>query len=174
MPASAARVALAAALAAACLGVPAHAPAQAAAPPVTLLSGLLTVSLAPAAASLTASGGTASGVLGTTTVIDGRLASGGYDISVTTTGFALVGSAAGATTRAAASAVSARASAATGGTLSTTAFKVLPASPLARLSYGSSVHSLDLVSTYTLALSVALPTGAAPGLWTGTVTQTVA
>src|SRR3954447_23967022 len=86
----AAGTALVVALAVVCLG--SSSPASAApALPVTLLSGLLTVSLVPAAAALSTTGSTVSGALGTSTIIDGRLGATGYDVSVTSTGFTLVG-----------------------------------------------------------------------------------
>ena len=150
--------------------------AGAAALPVQLLSGLLTVSVAPPTAALTASGSTVSGSLGTTTIVDGRLAATGYDVTVTTSGFNLVGVpvTSSPVTHVAPSAVTAAVTATTGGTASTTAAAALPASPLFHLTYPSGVLSVNLASTYTLRLVVTLPAQAAPGAWTGTVTQTVA
>lgn len=174
----AARSAVSAALAVACL-VPAlvsASPAEAAPIPTTLLSGLLTLNLAPVSASLTTTGSTASGSLGTTTVVDGRLNATGYDVSVTTSGFDLVGPAvtSSATTHIPASSVTAAVTGTTGGTASTSAYKALPASPLFHLTYPSSVLAVNLTSTYTLALSITVPAAAAEGRYTGTVTQTLA
>lgn len=170
----AARSAVSAALAVACLGTAQQ--AQAAPLPTTLLSGLLTLNLAPVSASLTTSGSTVSGSLGTTTVIDGRLGATGYDVSVTTNGFDLLGPtpSLSATTHIPASSVTAAVTATTGGTASTSAYKALPASPLFHLTYPSSVLSVNLTSTYTLALSLTVPAAAATGRYTGTVTQTLA
>ena len=83
---TAARAATAAALAALCVGGPVAGNADAASPPLQLLSGLLTVSVAPPTAVLTSSGSTVSGSLGTTTIVDGRLGATGYDVTVTTSG----------------------------------------------------------------------------------------
>lgn len=168
-----ARVALGVALVSACLGV-ATSDVQAA-PPVTVLSGLLTVSVVPPAATLSTSGSTVSGSLGTSTIIDGRLGATGYDVTVTSSGFQLVG----ATSQTSASfitgtAASVAVTATSGGTASTTAYRSLPATPLFRLSYPGSVSLVNLTSTYTLSLSLTVPGTAATGRWTGTVTQTVA
>lgn len=126
------------------------------------------------AATLTTSGSTASGSLGTSTVVDGRLAATGYDVSISTSGFDLVG----ATTSTAAShiptaSVSAAVTASSGGTPSTTASRTLNASPLFHMSYGA-ISLLNLTTTFTLSLSVSVPGAAGSGLYTGTVTQTVA
>lgn len=165
-----ARTALVVALAAACLG--AMPPAV---PPVTVLSGLLTVSIAPAAASLSTSGSTVSGTLGTSTIIDGRLNATGYDVSVSSTGFTLVG--ASSQTSAsfiAGTAASVAATSVTGGTASTNAAHALPASPLFHLTYSGAISLVNLTSTYTLSMSLTVPAQAASGQYTGTVTQTVA
>ena len=166
------RTALAAALGASCVLL-STGPAEAA--PVPALSGLLTVSLGVPLATLSTTGSTSTGSLGTTTVVDGRLTSSGYDISVTSSGFDLVGPpvTASATTHIPGSAATVRVTGVTGGTVASTAATALPASPLTRLSYPSSVLSLDLVSTYTLSMTVTVPAAAAPGRYTGTVTQTV-
>ncbi len=171
----AARVAITATLAALC-AVPVPAGAAQAAPPVALLSGLLTVSVAPAAAVLSASGSTVTGSLGTTTIVDGRLGATGYAVSVTTSGFDLVGApiTSSPTTHVAPSAVTARVTATTGGTASSTTATALPATPLFLLTYPSGVLGVNLASTYTLGLVVTMPAQAAAGAWTGTVTQTVA
>lgn len=167
-----ARTAIVVALAPACLGV---IPASAAAPPVTLLSGLLTVSFVPATASLSTSGSTVSGSLGTTTIVDGRLSATGYDVSVSSTGFTLVGALSQtAASFIAGTAASVAVTGVTGGTASTTAGRALPASPLFHLTYGSAISLVDLTSTYTLSMSLTVPASAAAGLYTGTVTQTVA
>ena len=170
----AARSAVAAALAVACLGS-VH-DAQAAPIPTTVLSGLLTLSVAPVAATLTTSGSTVSGSLGTTTVIDGRLNATGYNVSVTTNGFDLVGPtpSSSTTTHIPASSVKAAATATTGGTATTTAYATLPANPLFRLNYAGSVLTVNLTSTYTLGLTITVPAAAAAGRYTGTVTQTIA
>jgi hypothetical protein len=151
------------------------APAAYAAPPVALTSGLLTITLAPASASLTTTGSTTSGNLGTTTVTDGRVGATGYNVSVTSNGFDLVGPpvTSSPTTHIPSSAATTRATATTGGTASSTAAAALPASPLFHLSYPGAVLSLDLISTYTLSLTIAVPAQAAPGRYTGTVTQTL-
>jgi hypothetical protein len=65
-------------------------------------------------------------------------------------------------------------SAVTGGTASTTAGHALPASPLFHLTYSSAISLVNLTSTYTLSISLTVPAPAAAGLYTGTVTQTVA
>ena len=170
----AARSAVAAALAVACLGSVQE--AEAAPIPTALLSGLLTLNLVPTAAALTTSGSTATGSLGTTTVVDGRLNATGYDVSLTTSGFDLVGPTPSSdpATHIGASSATAAVTATTGGTASTTAYKALPASPLFHLTYSGSVLTVNLTSTYTLALSVTVPAAAAAGRYTGTVTQTLA
>lgn len=172
--ARAARTASVAVLAALCC-VLLPEPAATAAPPLQTLSGLLTLSLASPAASLSTTGSTTSGSLGITTVIDGRIAAAGYDVSVTTTGFDLVGPTvtASPTTHIPPANASVSVTATTGGTASTTASAALPASPLFTFTYPSTVLSVDLLSTYTLLLTVTIPAQAAPGRYTGTVTQTV-
>jgi hypothetical protein len=174
MPHAAPRTALVAVLASACLGAaPAH--AQTTVLPQQALSNVLSLSIAPVSATLTGTTTSVSGTLGTTTVVDGRLASNGYDVNVTSTGFDLFGApvTSSATTHIPGTAASAQATSATGGTLSTTALKALPASPLFHLTYPSSVLSLNLTTTYTLALSISIPAAAAAGRYTGTVTQTL-
>lgn len=170
----ASRTALPAALAALCLGTLLTGTPAAAAPVVTVLSGLLVVSV-PTTAGLTTVGSTSSGSLGTTTVVDGRLGATGYDVSVSTTGFDLVGAASSSSaTHIPASAVTITNTAVTGGTSSNTTPVALPAAaPIFRLSYPSQVFALDLASTYTLSLSLTIPAEAGPGRYTGTVTQTV-
>ena len=168
----AARTALGVALAVVCLG---SGTASAGPPPVTLLSGLLTVSVVPPTASLSTSGTTVSGSLGTSTIIDGRLGATGYDVSLSSTGFTLLG----ALSQTSASfipgtAASVSASAPSGGTLSTTAAHALPATPLFHFTYTSAVNLVNLTSSYTLSMSLTVPAPAAAGLYTGTVTQTVA
>lgn len=176
--ASAPRTALAAALGAllslAVQGFPAAPQAQAA-PVLTLLSGLLSISVAPTA-TLTTTGSTATGSLGTTTVIDGRLGASSYDVSVSTAGFDLVGATSSNTaTHIPPSAATVRDTAVTGGTASSTSAVALPsASPIFRVTYPSSVLTVNLVSTYTMSMTLTVPAAAAAGLYTGTVTQTVA
>lgn len=172
--ARASSTALPAALAALCLGTLLTATPVAAAPVVTVLSGLLVVSV-PTAASLTTAGSTVSGSLGTSTVVDGRLGATGYDVSVSTTGFDLVGAeSATSATHIPASAVAVTNTAVTGGTSSNLNAVALPAAaPIFRLSYPSQVLALNLPSTYTLSLSLTVPAEAGPGRYTGTVTQTV-
>lgn len=150
-------------------------PAPARAQPPAVLSGLLTITLAPVAATLTTSAATSTGTLGTTSVVDGRSGAGGYDISVSSSGFDLVGPAvtASPTTHIPPSAAAVRVSAATGGTASTTAAKPLPAAPLCHLTYAGTVLVVDAISTYTLAMTVTIPAAAAAGRYTGTVTQTI-
>lgn len=152
-------------------------PAADAAPVVTLLSGLLTVSAVPAAATLTTTGSTSSGSLGTTTVVDGRLGATGYDVSVSTSGLDLVGAlASNSQTHVPASAVSVRNTAVTGGTSTSTAAVTLPsATPVFGVRYSGPLSGLvNLTSTFTIGMSVAVPATAASGRYTGTVTQTVA
>lgn len=175
--AGAPRTALTAALGALCLLPVLQPPPAQAAAVVTLLSGLLTVSVVPPTAGLTTAGSTASGSLGTTTVMDGRLGVGGYDVSVSTAGFDLVGAlSATAATHIPTSAVTVTNTAATSGTSSRTTAVALPsASPIFHLTYGGPVSGLiDLTSTYTLSMTLTIPAAAASGLYTGTVTQTVA
>lgn len=173
---SAPRTAFAAALGALCLVAVALAGPADAAPVVTLLSGLLTVSVVPPTAGLTTVGSTASGSLGTSTVVDGRLFATGYDVSVSTAGFDLVGALSSTSaTHIPASTTSVTNTVVTGGTSSRTSAVALPsASPIFHLTYPSQVLSVDLVSTYTLSLSLTIPAAAAAGRYTGTVTQTVA
>lgn len=160
-----------AALAAVCLQAPAHA-----APPVQLLSNLLTISLASPTATLTTTGSSSTGSLGTTTVVDGRANATGYTVSVTTSGFDLIGPpvTTSTTTHIPPASASARVTATTNGSASTTNAAALPASPLFRLNYTGSVLSVDVTSTYTLSLAVTIPAPAAMGRYTGTVTQTIA
>jgi hypothetical protein len=143
---------------------------------VDLLSGLLSVSIVPATATLTTSAGVASGSLGTTTIIDGRALASSYDVSMSTAGFDLVGALSSTSaTHIAASAVTVQNTAVTGGTSSRTSAVALPsASPIFRVTYSSGVLSVNLVSTYTMSMSLTVPAGLAAGLYTGTVTQTVA
>lgn len=174
--AGAPRTALAAALGALCLLPALGGPEAEAAPVVTLLSGLLTVGVIPATAGLTTVGSTASGSLGTSTIVDGRLAATGYDVSVSTTGFNLVGALSQTTaTHIADTAVTITNTAVSGGTSSRMTAVALPsAGPIFRLTYPSQVLTVNLVSTYTLSMSLTIPAAAAAGLYTGTVTQTVA
>lgn len=167
-----ARNALVALLALACLAGPASLPAYAA-PPLQL-TGLLALSVAPAAG-LTTSGSTASGSLGLSTVVDGRLGGTGYDVAVSSAGFDLVGAtgAPSPTTHIDGSAARVQVTATTGGTASSLVARTLPANPLFRLAYPAAVLSLDLTSSFTLSLSIDLPAAAAVGRYTGTVTQTV-
>ena len=161
-----------AALAVACLG---SASAAAGPMPVTVLSGLLTVSVVPAAASLSTAGATVSGSLGTTTIIDGRLGATGYDVSVSSTGFTLVGALVQTSSSfIPGSAVSSAVSAVSGGTASTTTASALPASPLFHLSYTGAISLVNVTSSYTLSMSLTVPAQASAGRYTGTVTQTVA
>lgn len=171
------RTAAVAFLAACCLATVLLTPGAAqAAPVVSLPSGLLTVTV-PLAASLTASGSTISGSLGTTTVVDGRLAATGYSVSVSTSGFDLVGPAvnpSSTVTHIPAAAATVRVTAATGVTPSSTVAVALPAAlPVCVFTYSSPVLSLNLLSTYTMSLSIAVPSTAATGQYSGTVTQTV-
>lgn len=168
------KAAAAAALVASCLvaGIGGRADA---APVLTLPSGLLTVT-PPVVASLSTSGSTISGSLGTTTVIDGRLASAGYSVSMSTAGFDLIGPAvtSSPTTHIPASAVTVRVTSTTGGSASTTAPVALPSAlPIFLFTYGGAVSTINLLSTYTMSMSIAVPTAAAQGRYTGTVTQTV-
>jgi hypothetical protein len=172
--AGAPRTALAVALGVSCVLV--ASPAQPASATVTLLSGLLAIGIVPPTATLTTTGSTSTGSLGTTTVVDGRLGLDHYDVSVSTSGFDLVGAAASTSaTHIPASAVTVQNTAVTGGTSSRTTAVALPsASPIFRLTYPSSVLSLNLASSYTLAMTINVPAAAATGRYTGTVTQTVA
>jgi hypothetical protein len=169
------RTALAAALGALCVVV-VNAPPAEAVGVVQLLSGLLSVSIVPPTATLTTSAGVASGSLGTTTIIDGRLFATSYDVSVSTAGFDLVGALSSTSaTHIAASAVTVQNTAVSGGTSSRTSAVALPSgSPIFRVTYPSQVLTLDLLSTYTMSMSLTIPAGLAAGLYTGTVTQTVA
>lgn len=164
----------AAVLAAVCLGTGLMVPTQAsAAPVVTLPSGLLTVTV-PLAAALNTGGSTISGTLGTTTVIDGRLAAAGYTVTVSTAGFDLVGAASSSSaTHIPTSAASIQVTGATGATASTLLPLSLAAPAPIVFTYSSPVLGLNLLSTYTLGLSIALPSTAGQGLYTGTITQTV-
>lgn len=166
---------VAAVLGAVCLGTALLVPAEAsAAPVVTLPSGLLTVTV-PLAAALSDSSSTISGTLGTTTVVDGRLASAGYSVTVTTSGFDLVGPAVTGSpvTHIPASASSVQVTGSTGATPST-ALPVSLGSPASiAFTYASPVLGLNLLSTYTMSLSIAVPSTAGQGRYTGTVTQTV-
>jgi hypothetical protein len=165
----------AAVLGAVCLGAALLAPSQAsAAPVVTFPSGLLTVTV-PLAATLSTGTSTISGTLGTTTVVDGRIAAAGYTVTVSTSGFDLVGPAVSSSpvTHIPSSAASVQVTGATGATAGT----LLPVSlalpaPIA-FTYSSPVLGLNLLSSYTMGLSIALPSTAAQGRYTGTVTQTV-
>lgn len=178
-----ARIAALAALGASCLLMPlgggtAQAAATSSVPAalVTLPSGLLTVS-PPLAATLTTSGSTISGSLGTTTVIDGRLASPGYSVSVSTSGFDLVGPAVTSSpvTHIPSSAVTVQVTGTSGGTPSSTAAVALPSAlPVFVFTYGGLVSTINLLSTYTLSMSIDVPATAAIGRYVGTVTQTVA
>ena len=170
------RTAFVAALSASCLFATGNVPPAGAAPIVTLLSGLLTVSVVPPTAALSTTGSTVSGALGTTTIIDGRLAASGYDVSVSTNGFDLVGATSSTSqTHIPASSVAVTNTGASGGTSNRTTAVALPsATPIFHLSYPSSVLALNLVSTYTLSMTLTIPAAAAAGLYTGTVTQTVA
>ncbi len=165
--------ALAVVLGAACL---LSVPQAQAAPVVTVLSGLLTVGVVPPTAALTTTGSTSAGSLGTTTVTDGRLGAASYDVSVSTAGFTLVGATVvNASTHIPAWSVSVRNTAVTGGTASSTAAVALPsATPIFRVTYPSSILGVNLVSTYTMAMTITVPASAAAGQYTGTVTQTVA
>lgn len=170
------RTAVVAALGAACLALGGPTPTAQAAPVVTLPSGLLTVTT-PLAAALSTSGSTISGSLGTTTVIDGRLASTGYSVSVSTTGFDLVGPAVdsqSSITHIPASAATVQVTGSTGASPSTALPVALPSvTPVVVMTYSSPVLSLNLLSTYTMSLSIAVPGTAAQGRYTGTITQTV-
>lgn len=168
--------ALAATLVAACLGAVSPAqPAEAVLVP-TVLSNLLAVSVVPATATLTTTAGVASGSLGTTTVVDGRLAAASYDVSISTAGFDLVGALTSTSgSHIPPSAVSVANTAVTGGTASRNTQVALPSAvPIFRVSYPSQVSLANLVSTYTLSMSLVIPAPAASGRYTGTVTQTVA
>lgn len=169
------RAAVAAALGAAGLLAAAPPPAGAA-PVVTLLSGLLTVSAVPASATLTTSGATSSGSLGTTTVVDGRLGATGYTVSLSTAGFDLVGAlSSNSQTHVPTTAVTVQNTAVTGGTSTNTSPVTLPsATPVFGVTYSGPLSGLiNLTSTFTIGMTVAVPASAAPGLYTGTVTQTV-
>ena len=135
----------------------------------------LTVTV-PLTASLSTSPTTINGTLGTTTVVDGRLGASGYTVSVSTSGFDLVGPAVNVNsnvTHIPASAASVQVTGATGATPGT----LLPVSlgsvtPIG-FTYGGSVLGLNLLSTYTMSMSIALPPTAGQGRYSGTVTQTV-
>ena len=145
-----------------------------AAPVVTLPSGLLTVTV-PLSAALSTGTSTISGSLGTTTVVDGRLAAAGYTVTVSTSGFDLVGPGVSSSpvTHIPASAASVQVIGATGATPGTLLPVSLSAPAPIAFTYSSPVLGLNLLSTYTLGLSIALPSTAGQGLYTGTVTQTV-
>ncbi|MCW2543172.1 MAG: hypothetical protein JWM40_724 [Frankiales bacterium] len=165
----------AAVLGAACVGALLAVPSAAqAAPVVTLPSGLLTVTI-PVAAALSTGPTTISGSLGTTTVIDGRLAAAGYTVTVSTSGFDLLGPAVSSSpvTHIPASASSVQVTGATGVTPGTLLPVSLAAPTPIAFTYSSPVLGLNLLSTYTLGLSIALPSTAGQGAYTGTVTQTV-
>jgi hypothetical protein len=174
--ATATRAALAATLVAACVGLVGPAREAEAALAPTLLSNLLTVSVVPPTANLTTAAGVASGSLGTVTVVDGRLAASSYDVSVSTAGFDLVGALTSTSaSHIPASAVSVANTAVTGGTASRTSPVALPSgTPIFRVTYSSAVALVNLVSTYTMSMSLVIPAPAASGQYTGTVTQTVA
>ena len=168
----AARTALGVALAVACLE---SGPASAGPLPVTVLSGLLTVSVVPPTASLSTSGAVVSGSLGTSTIIDGRLGATGYDVAVSSAGFTLVGALSQTSASfIAGTAAAVAVSSVSGGTASTPAASALPASPLFHLTYSSAISLVNLTSTYTLSMSLTVPAQASAGRYTGTVTQTVA
>jgi hypothetical protein len=164
----------AAVLGAVCLGAALLAPSTAqAAPVVTLPSGLLTVTV-PLAAALSTGSTTISGSLGTTTVVDGRLAAAGYTVTVSTSGFNLVGAtSSNNVTHIPSSAASVQVTGAVGATPGTLLPVSLAAAAPIPFTYSSPVLGLNLLSTYTLGLSVALPSTAGQGLYTGTITQTV-
>lgn len=170
------RTAVTAALGALCLLAVSAPPEAEAVGLVEGLTGLLSVSVVPPTAALTTAGSVASGSLGTTTISDGRLAASSYDVSMSTAGFDLVGALSSTSaTHIAASAVTVQNTAVSGGTSSRTSAVALPsASPIFRVSYASGVLSVNLVSTYTMSMSLTIPAGLASGLYTGTVTQTVA
>jgi hypothetical protein len=166
----------AAVLGAACLGAVLVAPSNAqAAPVVALPSGLLTLTT-PLVAALSTNGTTISGSLGTSTVVDGRLASAGYTVTVSTSGFDLFGPAVNASsnvTHIPGSAATVQVTGATGVTPGTLLPVSLTAAAPIGFTYTSPVSLLNLLSTYTLGLSIALPSTAGQGAYTGTVTQTV-
>jgi hypothetical protein len=167
-------VALAAVLGASCV-LPTVTATTAEASVVTLPSGLLSVTV-PLAATLSTSGSTISGSLGTTTVIDGRLASTGYSVSVSTSGFDLVGPAvtSNPATHIPSSTATVQVTGTTGGSATPMTPVALPSVlPIFVFTYGGAVATINLLSTYTLSLSIAVPSTAAIGRYTGTVTQTV-
>ena len=172
------RIAVRATLGALCVVVVAAVPATPAAAGGLLqtTSGLLSVSLVPASATLTTTSNVAAGSLGTTTVVDGRPLATSYDVSLSTAGFNLVGALSSTSaTHLDPSAVTVTNTAVTGGTSSRTSSVGLPsAAPIFRLTYPSQVLAIDLTSTYTMSMSLTIPAGVAPGRYTGTVTQTVA
>jgi hypothetical protein len=172
--AGAPRTALAAALGVSCVLL--APPAKAEPALVTGLSNLLSIGVVPPAATLTTTGGTSTGSLGTTTVVDGRLNAGYYDVSVSTSGFNLVGATvSNSATHIPSSAVTVQNTAFTGGTSSRTTAVALPSvSPIFRLSYAAPVLGLNLASSYTMSMTINVPAPAANGLYTGTVTQTIA
>jgi hypothetical protein len=145
-----------------------------AAPVVALPSGLLTVTV-PLTAGLSTGPSTISGSLGTTTVVDGRLAAAGYTVTMSTSGFDLVGPpvTASPVTHIPASAASIQVTAATGATPSTLLPVSLASAAPITFTYSSPVLSLNLLSTYTLGLSIAVPGSAGQGRYSGTITQTV-
>ncbi|MCU1595793.1 MAG: hypothetical protein JWO12_3185 [Frankiales bacterium] len=172
---SAPRKALVVFLGAACVCTIITSPRADAAPVITAPSGLLVV-MVPAGATLLGSGSTVMGNL-STTVLDGRSAATGYNVSVSTSGFDLVGAAvttSPATHIPPGAAQVQETAVSLGSTSSSTATVTLPsASPVFRLTYALPVSLADLASSYTLALTVTIPAQAAPGRYTGTVTQTI-
>lgn len=168
------RAALAAALGAVCLLVAAPA-AQARQTPLTSpLSGLITIVVSPTS-TLTVTGLSGTGSLGTTTVVDARPASTGYNVTVSSTGFDLVGPtpSLSATTHIPDSAVTVQVTGATGGTPIGTVTTLPSALPVLHLIYTSPVSLVALPSSYTLGVQLSIPAAAGRGLYTGTVTQTV-
>lgn len=136
--------------------------------------GLLSVTVTPAI-TLAVDGATGSGTLGTTTVVDSRLGSTGYQVSVSTDGFGLVGAqAVSEQTHIPPSATRVRVSTASGGAASSSAWTGLPsASPVFALTYPSPVGLLPVSSSYVLSMELAVPSTVAPGRYAGTVTQSL-
>lgn len=139
------------------------------------LPGLISVTVSPAA-TLEVTGSSGSGSLGPTTVVDSRIGSLGYVVSVGSAGFDLVGPVPSSDplTHIPAGSATVLATATSGGTPSGTGPVTLSAlSPVFELTYPSAVDLLAVTSSYTLSMALSIPAAASPGLYSGTVTQSV-